>query len=507
MKILDCTLRDGGYYTNWDFSRPLVDAYLQAVNALPIDAIEVGYRSMPQSSYFGEYFYCPQYVLDHITAKCTKKVAIMFNEKDVRPEMLDTLLSGCEKVDIVRMAIDPANFSRAVVLGKAIKERGFEVAFNVMYMSNWEDYPDLMTQLETIEGVADYLNLVDSFGGVYPEDVKRIYNSVATRTNVPIGFHGHNNLELGLINSLTALEEGATIIDATFTGMGRGAGNLKMELLLTALNSKYDLPVDFNELGNVVAIFEDLKEKYGWGTNLPYMIAGANSFPQKEVMNWVTNRFYSFNSIIRALQNKKEGRKDNHQLKVLSVKDKVKTAVIIGGGPSAKEHAEGVLNFLNQNDNVVVIHASSKKAKPYFEIQNTQYFCLVGSEGHRLENNLPELHKFRGTCILPPWPRKMGTYIPDSLVDSAVELENISFTDTLLDTHTAIALQAAIDLGAKQVFLVGYDGYPASESKLERELAKENQQLFNAAAKHFDSFQSFFPTEYDVEVNAIYAHI
>ena len=87
MKILDCTLRDGGYYTDWDFNRPVVDAYIDAINKLPIDIIEIGYRSEPQKEYLGEYFYCPQYIIDHITNTCTKQVAIMLNEKDVRLEM------------------------------------------------------------------------------------------------------------------------------------------------------------------------------------------------------------------------------------------------------------------------------------------------------------------------------------------------------------------------------------------------------------------------------------
>ena len=77
-----------------------------------------------------------------------------------------------------------------------------------------------------------------------------------------------------------------------------------MELLLTYLNKK-GLDVDFNVLGDVITTFQPLYEQHKWGTNLPYMISGANSIPQKEVMEWATNRTYSFNSIVRALNNKK----------------------------------------------------------------------------------------------------------------------------------------------------------------------------------------------------------
>ena len=115
---------------------------------------------------------------------------------------------------------------------------------------------------------------------------------------------------MGLINTLTAIDCGIDYVDATILGMGRGAGNLNMELLLTCLN-KRGLDVDFNVLGDVITAFQPLYEQYKWGTNLPYMISGANSIPQKEVMEWATNRTYSFNSIVRALNNKKNNVKDN----------------------------------------------------------------------------------------------------------------------------------------------------------------------------------------------------
>ena len=64
MKILDCTLRDGGYYTSWDFDKHLVEDYFKSLNELPVDYIEIGYRSMPMKEYLVEYFYCPWYISD-----------------------------------------------------------------------------------------------------------------------------------------------------------------------------------------------------------------------------------------------------------------------------------------------------------------------------------------------------------------------------------------------------------------------------------------------------------
>jgi 4-hydroxy 2-oxovalerate aldolase len=85
-KILDCTIRDGGYYTNWDFDKNLVDQYILSTNQLPIDYLEVGYRSNPMKGYLGKYFYAPIYELENIRKNALKKLVIILNEKDIRVE-------------------------------------------------------------------------------------------------------------------------------------------------------------------------------------------------------------------------------------------------------------------------------------------------------------------------------------------------------------------------------------------------------------------------------------
>lgn len=225
---------------------------------------------------------------------------------------MDELLTPIKGLaDMVRLAVDPKNFERAVVLAKAVKAMGFEVAFNTMYMSKWSiEYKGFLDNLSEINGVADLFCMVDSFGGITPSEVREITAKVKANTTCAVGFHGHNNLQLGLINTLTAIECGVDFVDATALGMGRGAGNLNMELLLTYLKNE-GLDVDFNVLGDYVSNFQPLLDEYQWGTNLPYMISGANRIPQKEVMEWVTNRAYSFNSIVRALDNKRNCVADN----------------------------------------------------------------------------------------------------------------------------------------------------------------------------------------------------
>lgn len=506
MKILDCTIRDGGYYTNWDFNKETIKTYLRSMDNLPIDFIEAGYRNPDLSEYFGEYYFLPTHTMQFIKQHSNKSLAIILNEKDVRVNMLPDLLGPCEGlVDLVRIAIDPSNFGRALDLAKEIKKRGFDVAFNVMYMSKWSEYPEMMDRLGELDGVVDYFYMVDSFGGVFTDDVRETIKSIRTKTNVKIGFHGHNNLEMALANTLAAIDEGVDIVDATITGMGRGAGNLKTELLLTALNGLTGLDVDFNSLSDTTADFEMLQDSYKWGTSLPYMVSGAKSLPQKQVMEWVSKRYYSINSIVRALNNVSENKADNEKFSVFTKTADSKDVVIVGGGPGVVNHQEAIYNYLSNNAQVPIIHASSKNARSFDGLTNEQYYCLAGSEGLRLEKVFEENVNPNIKCILPPYPRKMGTYIPESVKGNTYELGAIDFAQEEFDSHTAIALQTALNLGAGNVYLVGYDGYiNGTAAKKDQELFLENSYLFDCVKSKL-KLTSLLPTEYKkIENKSIY---
>lgn len=510
-KILDCTLRDGGYYTNWDFNSEIIDAYIQAMNVLPIDYLELGYRNNPTKEYMGKFGYSPVSVLQYIRKNCTKKLDVMLNEKSTKPEDLDVLLKPIVGlVDMIRIAIDPKNFDRAVILAKAVKVMGFEVGFNVMYMSKWQtEYPEFLKKLSVINEMADLFCMVDSFGGVTPEDVIDIVKMVRENTTSPIGFHGHNNLQLGLINTITAMKLGVDYVDATILGMGRGAGNLNMELLLTYLNAHEGLEVDFNVLGDVITAFTPLMEQHQWGTNLPYMLAGANRIPQKEVMDWVKNRVYSFNSVVRALDNRKNNTVDNAQFPHLNVEHKFDKVLVIGGGNNAIEHKEAIKEFIAQGQNIAVVFATARNAKAYQDIKVPVYYTLVGNEGRRLTANVGKA-KFNATCVLPPYPRTMGTEVPAYAEKNTVELSAVNFTDKFKDSVTTIALQLAMNLTDGEIFVIGYDGYPGNVlSEKEVTLTNENKNIFQAYQQaKGEQLKSLTPSLYkDLNIVSVYQYI
>ena len=322
-----------------------------------------------------------------------------------------------------------------------------------------------------------------------------------------IGFHGHNNLQMGLANTIRAIEVGVDSIDATILGMGRGAGNLNMELLLTYLNKK-GLAVDFNVLGDAITSFTPLLEKYQWGTQLPYMISGANSIPQKEVMSLVMNRAYSFDSIVRGLQNRKEHLKDNAKYPILET-PKYDCVIIIGGGNTPVEHLDSIKAFIRNKDSVALVFATARHAGLFLDVEVPQYYCLVGREAKRLKNNVSAA-KFRGTCVLPPYPRKLGTDVPDYAEKATYEVESISFAQGFEDSCTALAIQVALNLGDKDIYVIGYDGYPGSVlSEKEVVLSNETKTLFKDYEKvRGQKMKSLTPSLYtELDVESIYQFI
>jgi 4-hydroxy 2-oxovalerate aldolase len=508
MHILDCTLRDGGYYTNWDFDNSLVNIYIEAINRLPIDYIEVGYRNLPQEEYMGEFGYCPASTLQKIRTQCSKKIAVMLNEKSIRVKDLQQLISPIVGlVDMVRLAVDPKNLDRALGLASAIKDKyNIEVAFNVMYMSTWDEV--FYDKIHLLNGKIDLFCMVDSYGSINPQEVKSITTRIKRALQCKIGFHGHNNLQLSLINTLTALDCGADFVDCTICGMGRGAGNLNTELLLTYCNKYSNLDVNFNVLGDMVATLEPLQQQYQWGTSLPYMLSGANSIPQKDVMEWVQNRIYSFNSIVRALDNRKSHKDDNAKYPILKVKNKYQNVLIIGGGETITRHITAIKTFVEKSD-VALVFATARFAGLFENIETPKYYCLLGNESKRLSANVDTKSQFNGICVMPPYPRKMGTDVPKHVQDQTFELPQISFISKYLDSCTTLAVELAHMLKADNgnLYVVGYDGYQGHVlTEKELTLNRENEEIFDSyTAWSGRKIISLLPTLYKtLDVKSLY---
>ena len=499
MKILDCTLRDGGYYTEWDFSEEIVTSYCNTMESFDISYVEIGYRSLEQEGYYGEYFYCPIHVINKLKSLMpNKKLAVIINEKDINVSSVSDVLSPCiGYIDMVRIALDPIHFSRGIELASKVKDMGFCVALNIMYMSQWTESSKFLDFLPKLGKTVDYLYLVDSFGGMLPKDIKNKISLIRSCTRTPLGFHGHNNLELALANSIIAIEEGCEIIDCTVSGIGRGAGNLKTELLMIYL-AKTLSTTNLDSLCDTVSIFEKLRANYQWGTNIPYMISGAFSLPQKEIMELIGMERYPFSTIISIAQ-KNALNKDNlkvQEFKFSNPKDKV---LLLGGGYSLKESLIIPLKkFLSTNPDIPVIHTGIKYIYDFKDLSNRQYYCINGYEPRsKLSKVLTNLSE-KQSIILTPNTLDGEFVLSSSNMAFISQIKAYDFTIAYEDSTLATALQLSLLLKASISYLIGFDGYRTEIDQSKIRLTKENQNIFNDYIKYNKcELHSLSKTNYD----------
>ena len=238
MKILDCTIRDGGYINNWQFENIFKDYYLQMLD-LNIDFIELGFNNIDfeyKNKLTGKFRYLDNKFLNKYKDILVKeKNCIMINYEDYD----SSKLKSCDEClfKVIRVAFHKKDYKNALILCKELKEKGFIICVNVMKTNCYNDHEfnDLLTLYQKYE--LNYIYIVDSYGNMFCDDVIKYYNIIKLfDKSIKIGVHLHNSYQNAFANFVTVKELDIEIIDCTLFGMGRGSGNLPLELLLC---SKY----------------------------------------------------------------------------------------------------------------------------------------------------------------------------------------------------------------------------------------------------------------------------
>jgi 4-hydroxy 2-oxovalerate aldolase len=205
------------------------------------------------------------------------------------------------------------------------------------------------------------------------------------------------------------------------------------------------------------------------------------------------------------LDNKKSKVLDNAKYSLLKT-PLFDTVIIVGGGDNAIKHLDGIRAFIGKSKSVAIIHSAARYVGYYADIAVPQYCGLSGNEGKRFSQNM-QGRQFKGECILPPYPRTMGTDVPDFAKDKTYELEKISFTAQCLDSCTTLSLQVALEMQAKKIYFVGYDGYIGGNlTEKERDLTNENITVFQEFISHTGKIlKSLTPTLYkELEIESVY---
>lgn len=290
IRVVDATIRDGGLVNNFMFSDEFINALYRANVKAGVDYMEFGYKASKELfdvNKFGKWKFCDEDTVRAIVGdnNSDMKLAVM---ADVgRCDYKKDILPKSESVfDLIRVATYVHQMPTAIDMIEDAKAKGYEVSCNIMAISNAKE-ADIDQALEMVgQSGADVIYIVDSYGSLYPEQIRQIsdkYMEVGEKYGKSIGIHAHNNQQLAFANTIESVARGVSYLDATMMSMGRGAGNCAMELLISFLkNPKYNI---FPVLKFLEEHILPLKESGAlWGYDIPYLLTGRlNQHPSAAI--------------------------------------------------------------------------------------------------------------------------------------------------------------------------------------------------------------------------------
>ena len=290
VKVVDATMRDGGLVNDFRFSDDFVhDLYLANIRA-GVDYMEFGYKADKELfdvNKFGKWKFCSEEDLRAIVGdnNTDLKLAVMADvgRCNYKKDIIDRSESV---IDLIRVATYLHQIPTAIDMIEDAKAKGYEVSCNIMAISTGQE-GDVKAALDMLgKSPVDVFYIVDSFGAIYPEQMQRIaalYVETAEKYSKKVGIHAHNNLQLAFANTIEAVGDGVDWLDATYAGMGRGAGNCAMELLLGFLkNPKYNI---YHVIQFIDKHITKLREEgVQWGYDLQYLMTGLlNQHPRTAI--------------------------------------------------------------------------------------------------------------------------------------------------------------------------------------------------------------------------------
>jgi len=277
IKVLDCTIRDGGLMNNHDFDLRFVREVYKALSEAGIDYMEIGYKNSKRlfnPKEFGKWKFCEDQDIRKVIEGIDSRTKISVMVDVDRVDIDDVLPKQDSPVDMVRVATYVKDVDKAIFLANHFADKGYETAVNIMAISRALDneLTECLQQLEK-ECYAKIINIVDSFGSLYQETTEfLIKKAKGILKSKEVGMHAHNNQQLAFANTIEAIIHDANYVDTTIFGLGRAAGNCPTELMLGFLkNPKYDIrPI----LDVISKEFIPLQKKIEWGYFIPYAITG-----------------------------------------------------------------------------------------------------------------------------------------------------------------------------------------------------------------------------------------
>ncbi len=537
VNLIDCTLRDGGHLNNWKFSKEFASRVYSAIAECGLYCIEVGYVSskgtFPDAGIWR--FSHEEDIRSIVPPGYHTKVAVM---GDIGKIDLDSFIDKEDSIiDLVRLAFYPGHIYEALELGEQVMNKGYEISLNLMAITHYSQ-----KELEEIVSLVynsriENIFVSDSFGSLLPNQVGDLVRLFKKGTGKEIGFHAHNNLELAFANCIRAVESGASFIDTTVYGMGRGAGNLPLEVILSYINHHENGHVNMIPLLELIEDeFIELKDEMKWGYNLEYVLSGILKCHPTYASKLIRDNKLKIREIwpiLIGISKEKTIEFDKKLLdKMLSKKvlpsvgsglgheavdfasiasthvslespvylerHKGRDFLILAQGPSLKRNIKRILAFVKENNLIVLgpnyleglitpdYHAFSnfKRFSRYIDFVSPESKLLLGSY---FSNEVVRKYTNREFERIP--------YVDDPSAE--FDIKN-GIIQTNCGTVSVLLIAVAIVMGARKIYIAGLDGYKSVDGNAthfydEKEMQKgrELETLHNICTRYLGEIKQY----------------
>jgi 4-hydroxy 2-oxovalerate aldolase len=529
--LIDCTLRDGGYYNNWDFSLDLINQYLLAMRKNNIDYVEMGFRSLNNVGFRGACAYTTDSFLLSLKIPDGLNIGVMVNASELLKHpsgpfsAINSLFTNSSEspVSLVRVACHIHEFADTLPICEKLKGMGYVVGINLMQVTD-RSYDELEEIGRKAMGYPlDVLYFADSLGSLQPEEVNAIIRALRLHWTGALGIHAHDNMGRAVQNTLCAINEGALWVDCTVSGMGRGPGNAQTEYILIELSKKFKRSTDLVSLLDLVSkYFEPMRSKFKWGMNPYYYLSGLDGIHPTFVQEMLGDTRYGSIDILSTLNNLQSlgAKKFNglsHAESLVSANTdnqgswspegriKGREVLILGAGESVSDHLAGLERLIKEKGLLVIALNTHPK------ISQDLISLHAACHPFRLVADCESYERIAQPIVMPF--NQHTEEIDSKLLGSEtlnfglrIEKKVFKFDEKAatipLLLAAAYALAIATSGKASRILLAGFDGFPESDPR-----GHEMQEVFDCYLSNEGSLPiiSITPTKYNIPSSSLYA--
>ena len=475
IKILDCTLRDGGYVNNWDFGKNIAEKMLFCINKSGVEYTEVGFLQNTEynteKTLFNE-IHQINTIVPYNQILNTKIVAMIvygkFNERKIIHK------NEGIKLDAIRVTFKKNEISSVFNYLKKVKDCGYELFVNPTNIELYSDN-ELLSIIEKVNKLKPYaFSIVDTNGVLKEKDVIRltylIDNNLAS--DIALCFHSHNNLQLSFSNAqclMKICKSREIIIDSTVFGMGRGAGNLCTELITQYINDNYDGHYDIVPILKIVdEQINPIFAKTPWGYSVPYYLAATNHcHPNyaKYLVDKQTVPVEVINKLLQAIPDNKKSEYDINLIRqiyldnfsaiiddseiVQELKQKLsnKNILIMAPGKTLNDEKSKILQFIHDKNPFVI----SLNFLPRDFNCNTAFVSNIKRFSLINDHNKPIL-------------------VTSNIANVPINAKILNYSSylnhsKLYDNAALMCLKLLMNIGVKETNIAGLDGFSSIPTK------------------------------------------